>query len=565
MSRLSPVKSWVPSYVNEDEPPPPPPVPTNRFNATGKTAKRTSSIKNTGGSQPIIKVREVSGFRHPREYDSKKGFPFVTVGVLLIGSAGAAVLGATGKISSETVTGLRNVVVDAVKGFFQRDARPDVTAELPVAVKSKAVRKLDLGDAVISPPPTAAETLKQAAASSALETPSPAVHGLLSPVLESHELQDVTSSSVREMSLAGDAQVIESVFVPASPVSTGLIRGWEGLAHLRMQPRPVAESASPLVNGDIEPGTEPVHLSDGDDEESLDSLDYAVYSDIATPQLSEVHTPSSAQWWRLPPRTGSPVMRHVLDPPADDCSDVANFQRWVNMRTGAADQRVYWYSSGELHELPSGKLLARLEGLDTCRCVVESPTVVHQLSRKIFVYRDVATGGVIRAFNGMPVQPILYPYQHIKYSLKGSEILTEVTQGAGPDIVKFVHSVIMRTLPNSNLVVYGRPVFLDISAGAARYKAYENCDFFLDRLTHSCACSWSRCGNTPPFAETGAMHVVTSRVESFDHLPASMRKFVREEAQMWADAPQSFEEIRSLQAPHQPGQPSTFTPRRRKA
>ena len=40
----------------------------------------------------------------------------------------------------------------------------------------------------------------------------------------------------------------------------------------------------------------------------------------------------------------------------------------------------------------------------------ESPdTIVHQLSRKFFIFRDPDTGAVLTEFDGSPVVPIRYP------------------------------------------------------------------------------------------------------------------------------------------------------------
>ena len=49
-------------------------------------------------------------------------------------------------------------------------------------------------------------------------------------------------------------------------------------------------------------------------------------------------------------------------------------------------ETVRWHTTGELYEYPTGRLLARVEGLDVTRAVVDDPdAVAHQLSR-VFIF-----------------------------------------------------------------------------------------------------------------------------------------------------------------------------------
>ena len=68
--------------------------------------------------------------------------------------------------------------------------------------------------------------------------------------------------------------------------------------------------------------------------------------------------------------------------------DPANFRRWCRLKMGDGET-VRWYTTGELYEYPTGRLLARVEGLDVTRAVVDDPDAVaaHQLSRKFFIFR----------------------------------------------------------------------------------------------------------------------------------------------------------------------------------
>jgi hypothetical protein len=94
------------------------------------------------------------------------------------------------------------------------------------------------------------------------------------------------------------------------------------------------------------------------------------------------------------------------------------FKQFVEMRVGTGEP-VYWYCIGELYSYPDGKLLAKVEGLDTAR-LVKSETKTDramQISRKVFVYRDPGTNEVLKTVKGKLVQHIEYPYQQITYVL----------------------------------------------------------------------------------------------------------------------------------------------------
>ena len=114
------------------------------------------------------------------------------------------------------------------------------------------------------------------------------------------------------------------------------------------------------------------------------------------------------------------------------------FRRWCAMKMGTGGDVVRWYVSGDVYEYPSGKLLARVEGLDVARGVIEGDgsRCAHQLSRKFFVFRDPVTNAVITRHDGAAVAPIRYPYQHITYRREGDggTLTTEVTTGTGENV-----------------------------------------------------------------------------------------------------------------------------------
>jgi hypothetical protein len=125
----------------------------------------------------------------------------------------------------------------------------------------------------------------------------------------------------------------------------------------------------------------------------------------ASPQAVSKY--SSAQAWlddathATPPPTGmtgdySSAKAWLADvkdaKPASGWTE-GDFRRWCSMKLGDGAGPVFWCIQGDLFEYPSGKLLAKVEGIDVARCVTEEDgDVCHQLSRKLFVFRDPVTG-----------------------------------------------------------------------------------------------------------------------------------------------------------------------------
>ena len=64
--------------------------------------------------------------------------------------------------------------------------------------------------------------------------------------------------------------------------------------------------------------------------------------DTAGPHSAPVHTQPSSKW------------------------DAANFKKWCDMKMGSGET-VYWYITGDLYEYPTGRLLAKVEGVDLAR------------------------------------------------------------------------------------------------------------------------------------------------------------------------------------------------------
>ena len=159
------------------------------------------------------------------------------------------------------------------------------------------------------------------------------------------------------------------------------------------------------------------------------------------------------------------------------------FNQFVEMRCGTGEP-VYWYSYGELYAYPTGKLLAKVEGIDAARQVKAAkaerqPDSAVQISRKIFIYRDPQTGAVLRKVNGQVVEHILYPYQQITYRLTGAQITTSVEQGVAPRVQKIEGSHGITARQFGGLTIFSAPLFLNIESPRGKYEAYENYDFMM--------------------------------------------------------------------------------------
>jgi len=239
--------------------------------------------------------------------------------------------------------------------------------------------------------------------------------------------------------------------------------------------------------------------------------------------------------------------------------DAELFQRWLSARAGDGDP-VYWYSIGEVYSYPEGELLARLEGFDTARMVRPSddPNIGYQLSRKVFVYRDVETNEVLTEVDGKPVSHIKYPYQYITYKLEGDRLVTIVEQGSGPQLRTIGPSDEITARRLGGTAIFSAPLFLNFETPRGKYEAFENYDFFRQPASadQPYQLSWLRYGDLPPWLGPGKsiVHLVSWRVDSFEELPATIRDYAEKNAQLWLQPPKDMDEIRELQNP--PGEAS---------
>ncbi len=234
--------------------------------------------------------------------------------------------------------------------------------------------------------------------------------------------------------------------------------------------------------------------------------------------------------------------------------DPATFQRWVEMRVGTGDP-VYWYCVGTVYSYPDGKPLMRVEGIDTARLdrTLSTTGLAHQLSRKVFVYRDLATGSMLTEWNKRPLPPIAYPYQYITYELKGEKLETFVEQGVAPRVQRIGPGTGIVTRRVGETLVFTAPLFLDFpTPSGERYQAFENYDFFVhprsSGLTHPYQISWLRYGDLPGGDGKSIMHMVAWRVDRYADLPESIRGYLESDAgRLWKEPPRDLAEIRRLQ------------------
>lgn len=228
------------------------------------------------------------------------------------------------------------------------------------------------------------------------------------------------------------------------------------------------------------------------------------------------------------------------------------FRAWVDMRVGSGEP-VYWYAIGTVYSWPAGTPLMRVEGVDAARLDMSRSTLqmAHQLSRKTFIYRDIETDAVLREWNGRPLPPIAYPYQYITYELKGSGVETWVEQGAGARLQRIGPGTDIVARRIGNTTAFSAPLFLDFPlANGDRMQSFEHYDFFNQGrvgVTHPYQISWLRFGELPAGLGKGVMHMVSWRVDRYEQLPESIRRYLEQEARLWLNPPKDLAEIRALQ------------------
>jgi len=235
-----------------------------------------------------------------------------------------------------------------------------------------------------------------------------------------------------------------------------------------------------------------------------------------------------------------------------------NFNAWIKMRAGEG-KPVYWYASGHVMNNVTGEVVALMEGVDTSTVFKDpaKPDTWVQLSRKIFISLDPATGELQTDAAGQPRRPIAYPYQVKTYTLEGEEIVYSVeSHDTG---------VVFQEPPKKNYTArqigsvthYNYAMFIDrVRQDGTRSQRFEVNDFFYrpgaglneqDRYQYT----WVGTGPGPIVSSA-----VSWRYSSFDAMPSQrLKDYIRANAPLWLAPPKDMAEIAALRAqvPYQIG------------
>ena len=105
-----------------------------------------------------------------------------------------------------------------------------------------------------------------------------------------------------------------------------------------------------------------------------------------------------------------------------------------------------WSVEGDVFEYPTGRLLARVAGVDVCRRVDDADVLrdvvfddssratetasktVSQMSRKLLLFLDPETNEVMTQFEGQTVSPAAFPYQVTRYAFYDGDDVSAATE-----------------------------------------------------------------------------------------------------------------------------------------
>ena len=287
---------------------------------------------------------------------------------------------------------------------------------------------------------------------------------------------------------------------------------------------------------------------------------------------------------------------------------LSDFLAFADVKLGKVGEPVArWSVEGDVFEYPTGRLLARVAGVDVCRRVDDAAVLrdvvfddssratetasktVSQMSRKLLLFLDPETNEVMTQFEGQTVSPAAFPYQVTRYAFydgddvsaatendhdngaaTGGSVTATVTVGAGVSKMTLTGASVAVSrggFSDSNdkgpsfdkSRVFSVPAFLDVETeDGGRHEAYESYDYFFggseedDRgttnTTHPTPVfAWTRFGACAPFGEACVLRALARRVASHENLTESVREYVRKHAPEYDDAPKDAAEIRELQ------------------
>lgn len=213
------------------------------------------------------------------------------------------------------------------------------------------------------------------------------------------------------------------------------------------------------------------------------------------------------------------------------------------MRTGDEQHTpIYWYATGEAFLLPDGTRAAYVDALEACRAERLSATRVRQLSRKLFVFRDLHTAEVITALHGKELRMVWHKYQVLDYELKDGRVHAEVTAGVGDR--KTTYSSDRFHWRDCGNEAFSVCVPFFSPRGWAESNVYgSSCGD--DASYHV---SWHGSGPSPidPSGKL-ALEMSGRRFDSFELVPKLMRDYIKAHAPLWAAPPNNMEEVSELQ------------------
>jgi len=243
----------------------------------------------------------------------------------------------------------------------------------------------------------------------------------------------------------------------------------------------------------------------------------------------------------------------------NDCEDT--FDIFVKMRTGVGTGKgsgeiVYWTGEGELYEAPSGKMIAKVIGLEVSKGEYINEDHVRIFSRKIFWFRDKRTNEIITNYDGIPVKPIKYDFQVFDFKRGVNE--------KDPWLVPVLPSVVRskRHIPcmpitpriagSSEQILFQFPLFINLDLPDGRkYQAWEFYDYFVDTSfaeNRPPSLAWTRQGSNAPFVtdDCGVMHFHAHRVATFEDLPECLQSLVEKDYSLFRYPPLNMGEVDKL-------------------
>ena len=290
---------------------------------------------------------------------------------------------------------------------------------------------------------------------------------------------------------------------------------------------------------------------------------------------------------------------------------LSDFLAFAELKMGTSGGAVArWSVEGDVFEYPTGRLLARVAGVDVCRRVDDADDVARprdatprdenardepvfaakarSISRKLLLFLDPETNEVMTEFEGVAVAPAAFPYQVVEYafSSSGKPPTSSSTIRIGPDgrttrpghrrgsvtaTVTVGAGAAKMTLTGASVAVsrgdrddegegegrvFSVPAFLEVETeDGGRHEAYESYDYFdvdgtdgAGTKTKTPVFAWTRFGACAPFGEACVLRALARRVASHEALPETTRRFVDRNAPEYADAPRDAAEIKALQA-----------------